>query len=398
MSELTHTDVLKYVGIFCFSIAVIGILLYFFVFKKKKPTPPTPPSICKQNSDCTTGYVCSTDGVCVTGNCNTEKPCKDPNQSCQNYNCMPIVKCKKNVDCNSGSVCSTDGVCVIGNCNSEKPCKDPTQFCQNYNCVPYSDTCTGNNGRKNKDGVCICNPYHSNAQPNVIGTVYKGKNCQYSDNDNCKGQGIVDDNGKCTWVAGKVFPRCHSLQNPSEQDYTKLLCDKTINPKLFSTSCIPNNGTNTLYGCPIFEDLYAWKPYIGLSCHYPYKDKHDCLGGATTRRFNGTAGSDSENNAYNLCQIDNLKNITNAVDGFDFSKVDTSGLQSTVVSTFPLVREDHAGGDKSWGASPQSYGNVSDNIKTDINNECWWPGDVFDRYQGIRVEPTFVFGNSYAPV
>ena len=74
MSELTHTYLLKYVRIFCFSLAVIVILLYFFVFKKKKTTPPTPPSICKQNSDCSTGFVCSTDNVCVSGNCNIENP------------------------------------------------------------------------------------------------------------------------------------------------------------------------------------------------------------------------------------------------------------------------------------------------------------------------------------
>jgi hypothetical protein len=442
MSELTHTDVLKYVGIFCFSLAVIGILLYFFVFKKKKTTPPSPPSICKQNSDCTTGFVCSTDNVCVSGNCNIENPCQDPTQICQNYNCVKKVTCKQNSDCSTGFVCSTDnvcvsgncnnetpcqepnqicqnynciqkvtckknsdcatgfvcgtnGICVTGNCNNETPCQDPSLICQNYNCVPDSDKCSNHGKRQN--GVCICNPYASKAQDMTV--LYKGKDCQYSDNDNCKGQGIVDDNGKCTWVAGKVFPRCAGLQNPSEQDYTKLLCDRTINPAIFTTYCKPNNGINTVYGCPINENLYAWKPYIGLSCHYPGEDKRDCLGGATTRRFNGTAGTESEYNAYDLCQIDNLKNITGAIDGFDFSKVDIGGLPSTVVSTFPLVREDHAGGDDSWGASTQPYGNVSDNIITDIDNECdFGPSFHHKSYEGIRAEPTFIFGNSYTAI
>ena len=70
------------------------------------------------------------------------------------------------------------------------------QYCadENNNILP---DCSDKPYYRTDKGYCKCNKYKSNAQPDKDKVEYQGRYCQYNDNDNCSGQGIVDYSGDC---------------------------------------------------------------------------------------------------------------------------------------------------------------------------------------------------------
>lgn len=69
------------------------------------------------------------------------------------------------------------------------------------------------------DGICECSYYLSNADNKF--KPRRGNLCQYDDNTNCNGQGIVDDNGKCTCNDSQevLGASCNQLQIGNWQIY-----------------------------------------------------------------------------------------------------------------------------------------------------------------------------------
>lgn len=81
-----------------------------------------------------------------------------------------------------------------------------TQYCAdiNKNIIPCI-----NPYYKTDKGHCECNKYYSNVQKNDV--KYRGKYCQYSDNETCSGLGIViNDNGLCDYTGGESSFCCYN--------------------------------------------------------------------------------------------------------------------------------------------------------------------------------------------
>jgi hypothetical protein len=84
------------------------------------------------------------------------------------------------------------------------------QDCADLNGKPIS--CSDPKARIRYDtGSCTnCNTYYSSIQKKNV--PYKGKYCEYSDNETCRSFGVVNDNGKCTdffegtWKDTKRYP------------------------------------------------------------------------------------------------------------------------------------------------------------------------------------------------
>ena len=316
-----------------------------------------------------------------------------------------------------------------GNCNnysSKAQGKDVT-YKGNYCEYSDNDTCNAN-GVVDNNGNCVCNPGYvgatclyntnscgSNGKVNpengscICNQNYKGKSCQYSNQTTCKGQGTVDDNGNCgpPWIVGEIFPRCLSLSNPNETDYTKLQCAQTINPSLFSTNCVQAGLSDTKpadYGCPIIPDSTTWTLYVGESCHSPETDTRDhnrCKSGAVMRRVDLNVGEDG---LYNLCQSDDFTNLD------PLKNIDKRGISNPRVSGIALVRQDKTFGDETYSiiannGLQRDLGNIQycagDNCKAmlgyTIDDVCDY-GGAHDRYHGLYTGASFDFRKQYPNV
>ena len=130
------------------------------------------------------------------------------------------------------------------------------QYCAdiNGNIIPCSDT---NSYYKTDKGYCDCNQYYSNVQKNDV--KYKGKYCQYSDNETCSGLGIVDDNGKCKCLEGNKGPNC--------QYNDKATCNDRGESK--------DDGSCSCYQYTSLTDN-TLKKYNGPNCQY--SDDTTCKG------------------------------------------------------------------------------------------------------------------------
>jgi len=150
----------------------------------------------------------------------------------QNTGCAKL----KNFDPNQeeNTKCATDSQ---GNPNGNF-----IQYCadSNYNIVD----CGSNSAfYKTDKGYCKCNKYTSNAQPQNDSVEYKGRYCQYNDNDNCSGQGIVDDKGKCNCISYKSQIQNAYVQyvgdncQYSDDNYCKGLGIVFYNEYLYNPGC-----------------------------------------------------------------------------------------------------------------------------------------------------------------
>lgn len=190
MSELTDKYKLFInVLIFCFGIAVIGLSLYYILKKKNNvsssstppnpPNPPTPSSKCTKDTDCSNGYVCSSNGKCIP-TC-TSEICK--NGLCKDNKC----------ECNTGF--------TGANCEYS----DKTT-CHGNGIVQYDGSCKCNDGW-NEIGNCLtcvegrgpisnarCDLYkYSKGSPRFLTDYYHG--CYYNGNDDNCNESFSEYNG-----------------------------------------------------------------------------------------------------------------------------------------------------------------------------------------------------------
>lgn len=96
------------------------------------------------------------------------------------------------------------------------------QYCadENNNILP---NCLDKPYYRTDKGYCECNKYKSNAQPDKDTVEYQGRYCQYNDNDNCSGQGIVDYNGDCD--CNKSLAKYCSQAQKTFVNYTGKKCN-----------------------------------------------------------------------------------------------------------------------------------------------------------------------------
>lgn len=244
--------------------------------------------------------------------------------------------------------------------------------------------CSGK-GYLNNDFSCGCYSYTSGADGQV--KTYKGDKCQYDDSI-CKNQGVIDDNGNCTWIVEKIFPRCKTLNNPvsNNEDYYNLKCTETIYPDLFTTNCVHNDGTKQEYGCPINPDPAMWTPYVGRSCHYPGSDKNGCTNNSYITRVCPTSNCDNEFYNFDACRTSNFKNLD------QLKNIDDSGISNKVVTGPAAVRRVYGsfqedrnivassslGIDNSRNSDPSKNGLLTD--KSNWNTICEF--GATDRYSG----------------
>lgn len=67
--------------------------------------------------------------------------------------------------------------------------------------------CSQNPYYRTNKGYCECTQkYYSNVQQSDV--HYKGRYCQYSDNETCNGKGTVDDKGNCQCLSGYLGSNC----------------------------------------------------------------------------------------------------------------------------------------------------------------------------------------------
>ena len=253
-------------------LGIIGVILYFTVFRKKK---------CTSNSDCN-NQVCNINGDCVdpdrkVENCSGENACKAP-RICLNDVC----------ECPSYESKAQDGkmIKMVGpNCE-------------------YNDELCNNQGIASNDGKCVCNSYTSPATGKS--KQYIGKNCEMSDYD-CKKDdiyGIKNANGTCDYCSpngkkdetGNVACICnHGFLMPyCRQKYTDANCNRgKVNDTDTTTNCLCEDGWDPATDCK--ECLPGRGPGNG-DCSLKLYSKD----GKTEHTFS-VKGGDSEYDYDNWC-------------------------------------------------------------------------------------------------
>ena len=321
--------------------------------------------------------------------------------------------CAKPADYQSGTACRADNGVPRGqftqNCTdlngNPVPCSDSrarirydtgTCNCYTYSSstqgknVPYkgkycqysdNDNCSGN-GTVDDNGNCACKPgfvgkncqYRSDScgangsvNPDngscICAANYKGQYCQFSDQTTCKGQGTVDYNGNCgpPWVAGEVFPRCARLVNPNEPDYNKLQCAETVHPTLFSTNCVRSGLSDSK------PEVYGC-PIIPDTTQWMSVTGMSCHTKDLDNNWCKSGASmrrnswdGSEDAQYNLCQADDFTNL-------DGLTKDKRGIQNTRVSSIGLVRQRRASSDDEVYAVVSSDGIRDSNLEKGVGS------------------------------
>ena len=107
--------------------------------------------------------------------------------------------------------------------------------------------CRGNGipSTDNNDSiVCVCDKTYSTSQGKDV--VYKGKYCQYKDNDTCSGHGIVDDNGNCACNTGYAGSSCQysNAANCNNGGNVDVNGNCTCNVGYAGSSCQYSNAAN----------------------------------------------------------------------------------------------------------------------------------------------------------
>lgn len=186
------------------------------------------------------------------------------------------------------------------------------QDCADINGVPVS--CSDPKARIRYDtGSCTnCNTYYSSIQKKNV--PYKGKYCEYSDNETCRSFGVVNDNGKCTdffegtWKDTKRYPyiTMTAVSNPhyinKADDITKDGLDITkLNPvNIYSPIFV--DGIVTISINPYYPELDGvFKTYYVLgnddighvafilgSVSLPINIQNSLAFSMDTRTYNGT--------------------------------------------------------------------------------------------------------------
>jgi hypothetical protein len=97
-----------------------------------------------------------------------------------------------------------------------------------------------------KGGSCSCSTYSyiNGLGQTVTNRQFLGKNCQYSDIEQCSRNGQVNENGSCTCLAGFAGPKCqfsrkydcYDKGNPANQATLSCTCDSGSNRDA-STNC-----------------------------------------------------------------------------------------------------------------------------------------------------------------
>ena len=208
-------------------LGIIGVILYFTVFRKKK---------CTSNADCN-NQVCNINGECVDPDrkietCYGENACKAP-RICVNDVC----------ECPSYESKAQDGKLV----------KKVGPNCE------YNDELCNNQGIVGNDGKCVCNSYISPATGKS--KQYIGKNCEMSDYD-CKKDdiyGIKNANGTCDYCSpnGKKDEKSencvcnHGFLMPyCRQKYTDANCNRgKVNDFDTTTNCLCEDGWDPATDC-----------------------------------------------------------------------------------------------------------------------------------------------------
>ena len=147
-------------GVFVVIVAV-GLLLYFFVFKKSS----TKSSGCMIDQDCKSGDVCVNKMCIVPANviqsvgCTRSEECIGQNMECKNQKCVakqqpqppntPInpppapntqptnqpQTCSSNTECKTNGMLCINSKCVFPDCVNNSDCDNPNLVCTNNNCV-----------------------------------------------------------------------------------------------------------------------------------------------------------------------------------------------------------------------------------------------------------------------
>lgn len=130
------------------------------------------------------------------------------------------------------------------------------QYCANSH-LEIID-CDNNPFYRTNKGHCICPTYYSKFQKNNV--HYKGRYCQYNDNDTCNGRGLVDENGVCACNSYDKGKHCEYNDNDTCKGRGIAKDDGTC-------SCTVNYLSNS-------DNLD--KKYMGSNCQYD--DNSTCKG------------------------------------------------------------------------------------------------------------------------
>jgi hypothetical protein len=205
------------------------------------------------NEDCTCSTCCDTssliDGKCkryngpknmCEGDCEREKGAYffvfDPVKGeciCQKNFALDNGVCKP-INCGANGTLDKEAnkcVCKAGYAGS---------LCQ----FSRSD-CRGNGNPSadaNDNVSCICDKtYSSTSQGKDV--VYKGKYCQYNDNDACHSLGIVNDDGTCDCQGNRYLNKMVPLDGVLKGD-ARIIIESIAKPGYFITSCATGCSSN----------------------------------------------------------------------------------------------------------------------------------------------------------
>lgn len=177
---------------------------------------------CIDTSDCPSGHVCNTSGLCEVTECNTDDQCAST-ERCSNQLCVPDGNaCRTDGDCPAGQLCDDEGQCAPGEtgCTIDADCGRPDFVCDFRNtCVPGpvdggcddSSDCTGS--ETCVEGACIqgactldsqCGPVGGSARSCVNGecvVVGCGTDGDCPGGTSCDGGFCLPNTNECTTSA-----------------------------------------------------------------------------------------------------------------------------------------------------------------------------------------------------